>query len=156
MNWLQVVASVFLGADVCLRSQVLVSCLYLPCSHTLPLLCHPPSLGRRRGFLKRGLSSGKTLWPAASVSYNSTNHMVRREDLQKDRDENRKIKWVEGKKKTSRPWLIDSKEHLGESWGKELPLFPQWLLFSLSPCFFFFSHLLLPELQGFSPGVWVE
>lgn len=57
-----------------------------------------PLLGMRQGFRKSGLSSGKTLWPAASVSNNSSNHTVKRGDLQKDWVENRKIKWVEGEK----------------------------------------------------------
>lgn len=55
-------------------------------------LYHPPSLETRRGFLTSGLCSGKTLWLTANVSYNSTNHVVKGEDLQKDRDRNRKIK----------------------------------------------------------------
>lgn len=55
-------------------------------------LYHPLALETRRGFLTSGLCSGKTLWLTANVSYNSTNHVVKREDLQKDRGKNRKIK----------------------------------------------------------------
>jgi hypothetical protein len=60
------------------------------------LLYHPPSLGTRQGFLKSWLCSGKALWPAANMPYNSTNPLMEREDLQNDQAENRKIKWADG------------------------------------------------------------
>lgn len=96
-----------------------------------PPFCHLPLLGTRQGFRKSGLSSGKTWWPAASVSNNSSNHTVKRGDLQKDWVENRKIKWVEGEKgKTAKQ--IKAEDHLGQSWERCLHCFLSVPL-SLSP-----------------------
>lgn len=133
-----------LWTDICLGSQVLVSCLN---SSHLTLLC-PFSvtilpLEMRQGFLNRGLCSGKTLWPAP------------REDLQKDVgwEQEDQVGWRG--KKTRRPSQIKAEDHLGGSWGKEPPLFPRWPYFL--PLFGLFSFCLpvLSELQGFFPGVWV-
>ena len=71
---------------ICLSSHISVSCLNLPSSRSLPSPFSVifPLLGTIQGFLRSGLSSGKTLWPVASVSCNLSNHVVKREDFQKD------------------------------------------------------------------------
>lgn len=146
-----------------LVSQIVRSCWNLPssCSLALPSVVIIFTLGMRQGFLRSGLCSGKTLWPAASVSHNSTDHAAaaaaagRREDLQKDLGKSRKIKWIKGNK-NKKPRQIKAENHLGGSCGREPLLLPRaTFIFSLPLAYFLCVHLLLAEFQGFSPGVWV-
>lgn len=132
MNWIQL-AFLLLWTDICLSLQALGSCLNLPssCSLPPPFSVFFPLLGTRQGFLKSGLSSGKTRWPAARMSYNLSSHVVKSEDVQKDRGWKQKIKWVEGGK-ARRPRQMKAEEPLGLSWGEGPPPFPQVTYFSLS------------------------
>lgn len=126
---------------ICLSSQISVSCLNLPSSSSLPplfsVIYH--LLGTRQGFLKSGLSSGKTLWPAASASYNLSSHMVKREDLQKGqgwKQENQVGRRGKGKKAEANK----GRRSFGTALGKgtsTVPLGNVFLSLSLFQLFFF-------------------
>lgn len=82
-----------------------------------------PSVGMRQGFLKSGLSSGKTQWQVASVSYNLSSHMVKEKTCKKIGDKNRKIKWVRGERSKA-----EANEGRG-SFGTELGIGTSTVLF---------------------------
>lgn len=145
MSWIQLALSGLCLFVLILGSPILVSCWSLPSSHCLPLpfFIIPACTGTRSGFLKSGLCSGKTLWPAASVSYNSTNHTVKREDLQKDwRWKNRKIKWIQGTKTLKakantgreRSILEEVEERSLYCYEGSLLFFSLWVIFFVLTC----------------------
>lgn len=158
MNWIQL-AFLLLWTDICLSLQALGSCLNLPssCSLPPPFSVFFPLLGTRQGFLKSGLSSGKTRWPAARMSYNLSSHVVKSEDVQKDRGWKQENQ-VGGRGKSKEAEANEGRGAFGTELGRgTATVSPGDLFLSLSPSFsdFLGSHLLFSDLQWLSPGVWV-
>lgn len=87
----------------------------------------------RQGFLKSGLSSGKTQWQVASVSYNLSSHMVKEKTCKKIGNKNRKVKWVRGERSKA-----EANEGRG-SFGTELGIGTSTVDSVIIFCFFPFS-----------------
>lgn len=73
----------------------------------------------RQGFLKSGLSSGKTLWLAASVSYNLKRRLAKGSGMKAG-----KSSGVKGRE-ARRQRLIKAEDPLGWSWGRLPPFCPR-------------------------------
>lgn len=100
-------------------------------------LYHPPALETRRGFLKSGLCSGKTLWLPASC--HRTQPVPRRKDKTCRRIGVETGKSSRSKEKT-KVYANGSRDHLGGASGR-YP-FPRHLV-SLPLSFCLYAHLLL-------------